>query len=122
MLLSARGTLWPEMTSFLRPVESGESACAPTTVDPRAGTRVALGFPLVAVAVAVSWLAAEGSAPQFSIWTLLVLPSICAAYGLFPVVLGSRVVFSFEVPTVILAGLVGGPLAGRACRRSDRAR
>jgi diguanylate cyclase (GGDEF)-like protein len=100
------------MTSVLRPADRGESSCAPTTVDPRAGTRVALGFPLVAVAVAVSWLAAEGSAPQLSLWTLLVLPAICAAYGLFPVVLGSRVVFSFEVPTVILAGLVGGPLAG----------
>ena len=100
------------MTSFLRPADSGESSCAPTTVDPRAGTRVALGFPLAAVAVTASWLAAESSAPQLSLWTLLVLPAICAAYGLFPVVLGSRMIFSFEVPTVILAGLVGGPLAG----------
>lgn len=112
MPLSARGTLWSEMTSFLRQEDSGESSCPPTTVDPRAGTRVALGFPLVAVAVAVSGLSAEGSAPQLSLWALLVLPSICAAYGLFPVVRGSRVAFSFEVPTVILAGLVGGPLAG----------
>ena len=101
-----------EMTTLLRPVESGESPLTPTTVDPRAGTRVALGFPLLGALVAVSWLAATGSAPEFSVWTFLVLPAICAAYGLFPVVVGSRVVFSFEIPTVILAGLVGGPLAG----------
>ena len=101
-----------EMRPFLRPVEDGDSSCAPTTVDPRAGTRVAVGFPAVAVAVTVWWLAMQGSAPPFSPWTFLVLPAICAAYGLFPVALGSRVVFSFEAPTVILAGLVGGPLAG----------
>ena len=101
-----------EMRPLLRPVEDGDSSCSPTTVDPRAGTRVAVGFPALATAVAVVWLAAEGSAPSFSPWTLIILPAVCAAYGLFPVVLGSRVVFSFEAPTVILAGLVGGPLAG----------
>lgn len=100
------------MTPHLRPVSSSESSCAPTTVDPRAGTWVALGFPLLATLVAVSWLVASGSEPQFSPWAFLVLPALCAAYGLFPVVVGTRVVFSFEIPTVILAGLVGGPLAG----------
>jgi diguanylate cyclase (GGDEF)-like protein len=100
------------MASFLRPAAGGEPARASHTVDPRAGTRVAVGFPLVAVSVTVSWLAASGSAPQLSLWTVLALPSVCAAYGLFPVVLGSRVRFSFEVPTVILTGLVGGPVAG----------
>ena len=101
-----------EMRPLLRPVEDGDSSCSATTVDPRAGTRVAVGFPALATAVAVAWLAAQGSPPPFSVWTLVVLPAVCAAYGLFPVVLGSRVVFSFEAPTVILAGLVGGPLAG----------
>jgi diguanylate cyclase (GGDEF)-like protein len=100
------------MNSPERPLGSGEPPPTPTTVDPRAGTRVALGFPILGAVVAVSWLTATGSAPEFSVWTFLVLPAICAAYGLFPVVLGSRILFSFEVPTIILAGLVGGPLAG----------
>jgi diguanylate cyclase (GGDEF)-like protein len=100
------------MRPLLRPAEDGDSSCSSTTVDPRAGTRVALGFPAAAILVAGCWLVAQGSAPPFSPWTFLVLPAACAAYGLFPVALGSRVVFSFETPTVLLAGLVGGPLAG----------
>jgi diguanylate cyclase (GGDEF)-like protein len=100
------------MNPFLRPSEGDDVVRAPATVDARAGTRVAVGFPLVAAAVTVAWLAGQGSAPELTPWTLLVLPAICAAYGLFSVVLGSRVVFSFEAPTVLLAGLVGGPLAG----------
>jgi diguanylate cyclase (GGDEF)-like protein len=100
------------MTTLLRPSTSGAKPPAQSTVDPRAGTRVALGFPLVAVLLTVSWLVGSGHQPEFSVWTFLVLPAICAGYGLFPVVLGSRAVFSFELPTVVLAGLIGGPLAG----------
>jgi diguanylate cyclase (GGDEF)-like protein len=100
------------MTIVRRRSKSGEKSLAQPTVDPRAGTRVALGFPLVAAAVTLAWLVGTGHQPEFSVWTFLVLPAICAAYGLFPVVLGSRAVFSFEVPTVVLTGLVGGPLAG----------
>lgn len=100
------------MTTPLRPVESGVQPHTSTTVDPRAGTRVALGFPLVAAVVTFSWLIGSGAQPEFSFWTFLVLPAICAAYGLFPVVIGSRSIFSFEIPTIILAGLLGGPLAG----------
>jgi len=97
---------------MLRPSTSGEMPLAQSTVDPRAGTRVAVGFPLVAVAVTVSWLIGSGHEPEFSFWTFLVLPAICAGYGLFPVVLGSRAVFSFELPTVVLTGLIGRPVAG----------
>jgi diguanylate cyclase (GGDEF)-like protein len=100
------------MTSSLRPVDGGDTPRSIVTVDPRAGTRVALGFPLVALLALGSWLAAGGAVPEPSVWAFLVLPAVCAAYGLVTVVLGSRVVFSFEIPTVILAGLVGGPVAG----------
>jgi diguanylate cyclase (GGDEF)-like protein len=100
------------MNHLLRPVDGDDVARGHATVDARAGTRVALAFPLLAAAVTAWWLAGEGSGPDLTPWTLFVLPAICAAYGLFSVVLGSRVVFSFEVPTVLLAGLVGGPLAG----------
>jgi diguanylate cyclase (GGDEF)-like protein len=55
---------------------------------------------------------AEPAPPELSLWTLVVLPLICAAYGLLPLVVDSRLYFTFEAPTVILAGLVGGPVAG----------
>lgn len=100
------------MVSFVRPQDGGEGSRAPATVDSRAGTRVAIGFPLLAVFVSAFWLTADPETPGLSLWTLLVLPAICAAYGLYPVVLGARSYFSFEGPTVLLVGLVGGPVAG----------
>jgi diguanylate cyclase (GGDEF)-like protein len=96
----------------MRPPEGGEESCAPSIVDPRAGTRVAYGFPLFALFVSALWLASNPAAPELSLWTLLVLPAICAAYGLYPVVLGARSYFSFEGPTILLVGLVGGPMVG----------
>lgn len=100
------------MVSLVRPEDGGEGSRAPATVNPRAGTRVALGFPLLAVLVSAFWLTADPEIPGLSLWTLLVLPAICAAYGLSPVVLGERSYFSFEGSTVLLVGLVGGPVAG----------
>ena len=100
------------MVSLVRPEDGGEGSRAPATVNPRAGTRVALGFPLLAVLVSAFWLTADPEIPGLSLWTLLVLPAICAAYGLYPVVLGERSYFSFEGSTVLLVGLVGGPVAG----------
>jgi len=100
------------MASVLRPSDGGEPSRASACVDARAGTRVAIGLPLVATLAALTWVATNGSQPELSFWTMLVLPAICAAYGVFQVMVGSRVRFSFELPTVLLAGLVGGPLAG----------
>ncbi len=100
------------MVSIVRPPEGGEESYAPAIVDPRAGTRVAIGLPLLALFVSAVWLATDPATPGLSLWTLLVLPAICAAYGLYPVVLGARSYFSFEGPTILLAGLVGGPVVG----------
>lgn len=80
--------------------------------DSHAGTRVALGFPALALLALGLWVA-TGPAPQpLSPWALVVLPVICAAYGFLPLVVDARLYFTFEGPTVILAGLVGGPVAG----------
>jgi len=76
-----------------------------------AGTRVALGFPALGLALLAIWVVGgHGTAP--SPWALIVLPAICAGYGLFPLVLGPRTWVTFEDATVLLAGLVGGPMAG----------
>lgn len=79
----------------------------------RAGTRVALGFPAIGLALLAGWLAVgQGSGP--SLWALVVLPAICVGYGFSSLVLGPRTYATFEGSAVILAGLVGGPLAGVA--------
>ena len=81
-------------------------------VDPRTGTSVALGFPLLGVAGLVAWLGAGLPQPRLDVWTLFVLPLLCAVYGLFPLLLDRRMYSTFERPTLVLAGLVGGPLGG----------
>jgi diguanylate cyclase (GGDEF)-like protein len=73
---------------------------------------VAVGFPLAAVALLSVWLARDPAPPELTIWTLIVLPLICAAYGFFPLAIGARTSVTFEAPTILLAGLVGGPIAG----------
>jgi diguanylate cyclase (GGDEF)-like protein len=102
------------MTSLPRPFRtrqptgSATEACA----DPRAGTRVALGLPLAALAALAVWLAGGAPQPELSPWAFIVLPLVCAAYGLLPLSVDARTYFTFDGPTVLLAGLVGGPLAG----------
>lgn len=98
--------------SFLRPSDRGADVHAAARVDPRAGTRVALGFPFLALVALATWLATAPAQPALSVWTLVVLPVVCAAYGLFPLAIGARTYVTFEAPTVLLAGIVGGPLAG----------
>jgi len=101
------------MISPPRPSERDPDAHLDARPDARAGTHVALGFPLLALGALAAWFAA-GPAPTLEPngWTLIVLPLICAAYGLLPVPVDARTFFTFEGPTVLLAGLVGGPLAG----------
>jgi diguanylate cyclase (GGDEF)-like protein len=82
------------------------------SVDPRTGTSVALGFPLLGVAALVAWFGAGLPQPPLDVWTLFVLPLLCAVYGLFPLLLDRRMYSTFERPTLVLTGLVGGPLAG----------
>jgi diguanylate cyclase (GGDEF)-like protein len=88
-----------------------EQASDLARVSVRAGTRVAFGLPAIGLALLGLWLmGGHGSTP--SAWALVVLPAICVGYGVFPVALGPRAYASFEGPTVVLAGLVGGPIAG----------
>ena len=99
------------MSPTVQPLEN-EAGRSHAPSGPRAGTRVAIGFPLAAVALLGFWLVGQAAPPELSVWTLVVLPLICAAYGLFPLAVGARTTVSFEAPTVLLAGIVGGPLAG----------
>jgi diguanylate cyclase (GGDEF)-like protein len=83
--------------------------------DPRAGSRVAVAFPAAALTIVLVWLASSTiTAPFLSLSPeeLVLFTALAAFYGRFPVELGPRTVFTFETPMLVLAGLLGGPLAG----------
>jgi diguanylate cyclase (GGDEF)-like protein len=81
--------------------------------DPRRGTYVALGFPVVALAAA--WASAGAGDTAFGglgLPATLALAVVAAVFGRHPIQLGPRTLYALETPTVLLAGLLGGPLAG----------
>jgi diguanylate cyclase (GGDEF)-like protein len=82
--------------------------------DPRAGTRVAFAFPAVALATALAWLVSSPPAALLSLSPvdLVLFACFAAFYGRYPIGVGPRTVFTFEMPAIVLAGLLGGPLAG----------
>jgi diguanylate cyclase (GGDEF)-like protein len=84
--------------------------------DPRAGSRVAVVFPAAALTIVLVWLASSTitAAPFLSLSPeeIVLFTALAAFYGRFPVELGPRTVFTFETPMLVLAGLLGGPLAG----------
>lgn len=98
-----------------------------TSPDPRAGTCVAIGFPLAALVALGAWLALNrerallpggdpisAAGPQDGVgsWPILLLVLACVVYALFPLVRSQRTFTTFERPLLVLVGLVGGPVAG----------
>jgi diguanylate cyclase (GGDEF)-like protein len=84
-------------------------------LDPRTGSRVAVAFPSVALTIVLAWIASSTiTAPFLSLSPeeVVLFAGFAAFYGRFPVELGPRTVFTFETPMLVLAGLLGGPLAG----------
>jgi diguanylate cyclase (GGDEF)-like protein len=82
--------------------------------DPSAGSHVAVAFPCVALTIVLAWLASSPPIPFLSLSPedLVLFAGFAAFYGRFPVEVGPRTVFTFEMPAIVLAGLLGGPLAG----------
>lgn len=105
------GTSW---SRWLRGGASGAGAKrAPT--DPRLGTNVAIGMPVLAVvAVFLSARAGEGGFGALGLGATLALAVAAAVLGCHPIALGPRTLYALETPVVLLAGLLGGPLAGAA--------
>ena len=90
----------------------GSDAERPSS-DPRLGTNVALAMPTLAVAAV--WLSLRTGTAGFGdlgLWATLALALVAATFGRYPIELGPRTLYSLETPTVLVAGLVGGPLAG----------
>lgn len=91
-----------------------DAGSPPLPTNPRAGTRVALAFPLLALALVLAWAASgpEAALGSLGILDAAALAALASFFGRFQLDLAPRVSLSFERPPVLLAGLLGGPLAG----------
>jgi len=78
------------------------------------GTRVAVGFPLAAVAVLALWLELHGAALDTSIPAAAVLVALTALAGRIGLVAAPRTNVSAAGVFIVAAGLAAGPLGG-AC-------
>jgi diguanylate cyclase (GGDEF)-like protein len=86
----------------------------PSTADQNRGTRVALAFPMVAVALGLAWMSSHGWSSGLS---PLETGVFLAAVGLAEQVelsVSRRTIYTFSTPIMVLAALLGGPLTGLA--------
>ncbi len=82
--------------------------------DPSRGTRVAVGFSLLATALAASWIVLHGWEIGISAPVVAALLVTSAAAERIVVQLGPRSWYTASTPTIVLAALLGGPLVGIA--------
>lgn len=87
---------------------------AADVADPTRGTFVALGFPLLAAALLVPWLARHGLDTGLSLGGLAGLVVTAAAAERVSIQIGPRSWYTPSTPVIVLAGLLGGPAAGVA--------
>lgn len=80
--------------------------------DPRRGTVVALLYPAVALALVALWPSPGDAGPRVSAWLLAVVVVAAILAERVSVQLGPRSWYTASTPTIVLAGLLGGPLAG----------
>ncbi len=82
--------------------------------DPSRGTRVAIGFSLLAVTLSAAWVARDGWETGTTVPVTAALLVIAAAAERIVVQLGPRSWYTASTPTIVLAALLGGPLVGFA--------
>lgn len=82
--------------------------------DPSRGTRVAVGFSLLAAALATAWLVRNGFEVGTTVPVTVALLAVAAAAERIVVQLGPRSWYTASTPTIVLAALLGGPLVGFA--------
>jgi diguanylate cyclase (GGDEF)-like protein len=82
--------------------------------DPHRGTRVAVGFPLLSVALTAVWVAHEGWSVDASAYVVAALFVVSAVAERVVVQLGPRSWYTASTPAVVVAALLGGPLVGVA--------
>lgn len=82
--------------------------------DPSRGTRVAVGLPLLALGLAALWLGRGGVHTEVSLPVVVLLVALAAAAERIVVQLGPRSWYTASTPAIVLAALIGGPVAGLA--------
>ena len=82
--------------------------------DPRRGTVVAIAFPTIALMLAAGWAFPGHIGPTVSLPLLLALVVAPVFAERISVQLGPRSWYTASTPTIVLAGLLGGPLVGVA--------
>jgi diguanylate cyclase (GGDEF)-like protein len=82
--------------------------------DPSRGSAVALGFPLLALALVALWVARDGVSVDVGPVTLVGLLATSALAERIALQLGPRSWYTASTPAVVLTGVLGGPLAGAA--------
>ncbi len=82
--------------------------------DPRRGTALAIAFPALALILALVWAFPGNIGPTVSLPLLLMLVVVPLFAEQISVQLGPRSWYTASTPTIVLAGLLGGPLVGVA--------
>lgn len=85
---------------------------ATDVADPKRGTFVALGFPLLAAALLVPWLLRHGLETDLSAAGIVGLVGVAAAAERIAIQIGPRSWYTPSTPAIVLAGVLGGPLVG----------
>jgi diguanylate cyclase (GGDEF)-like protein len=97
---------------FQAPAEAGVSPTPQQVADPRRGTGLVVGYIAVAVVVLFAWASTRGTAVGVPPLELIGFVALSACAGQIGVLVGPRTWYSPTTPLVVLAGLVGGPVAG----------
>jgi diguanylate cyclase (GGDEF)-like protein len=85
---------------------------APAVVDPRRGTALVLGYAAVATLVVLVWGGWHGFVVELSPLQLTGFIALSACAGQISMLVGPRTWYTPTTPVMVLAGLVGGPVAG----------
>jgi diguanylate cyclase (GGDEF)-like protein len=98
----------------LAPQPGAREGSGTGVADPSRGTRVAVGFSLLAMALAAAWVARDGWGAATTVPVTAALLVVAAAAERIVVQLGPRSWYTASTPTIVLAALLGGPLVGFA--------
>jgi diguanylate cyclase (GGDEF)-like protein len=82
--------------------------------DPRRGTVVAIALPAIAAVLAVGWAFPGAIGPTVSLPFIVVLVVAPVLTERISIQLGPRSWYTASTPSIVLAGLLGGPLVGVA--------
>ena len=85
---------------------------APQVADPRRGTGLVVGYAATAVFVLLVWGAGHGFDVALSPLQLTGFVALSACAGQVSMLVGPRTWYTPTTPVMVLAGLIGGPVAG----------